>query len=197
MMAVVLMTAGSEISIVQAQSEAARSARDAQIQRQVRSVRQQALGNPSAAAARVDGIRRDLIINEEGVNFDGPATRRAREIRALDNTTQERSRTAATQDAVPVGPDADLGLPSSLTRDQSPLPSMRSQVDRIGSMVGRAERALADGRVAQSRSDLEFSKSFLTQVDPEELDESQREALDDYRERIESLEQDLNGSAEG
>lgn len=168
-------------------SEAAQSARDAQIERNVRSIRRQQLGDPSGAPRRLNRVRRDLIRNENGVNFDAGATRRSRELRSLDREVERRSRLEIRDDDAPRIPRSDQALPSSLAPERSPLPSMRSQVDRLGSMVRRAEGAVADGRIRQGRSDLEFSRSFLTRVDPSNLDEDQREALEDYRARIEEL----------
>ncbi len=175
-----------------AQSSAGARAREAQAQRQINSINRQQLADPAGAARRSGTVRRDIIRNQGGVNFDARSRLQNREIRAIDNSVESGLQSERLDALQPERSEIDTSLPSSLDRESAPLPSMQRDVDRIATLVNRASAALDGGRIQQSRSDLELSKAFLGLSDPEELSASQREALRDYEEQIEALETELD-----
>lgn len=157
--------------------------------RTLRSLEARLPSSPGAVGRDVPSARREVIRDSRGVAMS-PAERRIdRQLGSIG------ARAGALSDRPPAttprGRAVPSDLPSSFDRGDD-LPSSYG-AGTVGSLLDRADRGLAAGRVSQARSDLSTADSTLRGLST--ADASQAE-LDSLSRRLNSLQQRASAAAQ-
>lgn len=126
-------------------------------ERQLRNLQGQAASNPGAAAREAARLRRELINETGGVNFDADEARIDRGLRAVEEAGRGTVEAPAPERAEPDG----IQLPSTIEGDPGALPSMQRELRLTRRLLDRAEQGIGDRDPNQAASDLAAAEASI------------------------------------